>query len=65
MIKTGGKSLIFKGVKKLIENYICKSCNHYMVCEKTKAILKFDEDTKKPLGVDIKIENCIDFEEIN
>ena len=46
-----------------IENNICIQCNHDTICKIQDKIVVFDDDAKKPLGVDIEIKNCTNFEE--
>lgn len=45
-----------------IKNFQCKSCSHYYVCKIADQISKFSEDAKKPLGVDIKILKCDEYD---
>lgn len=42
----------------MIENYICKNCNHHAVCKNNTVLINFDSDSKKYIGVDITVENC-------
>lgn len=45
-----------------ISNCICKTCNHSLVCGiYEKKIAVFSEEVKTPIGVDIKIEKCINY----
>lgn len=46
-----------------IENNICLECNHEGLCKVQDKIVVFDKDAKKPLGVDIEIKECKNFEE--
>lgn len=45
----------------MINNYICKKCDHCLVCNKVDTIAKFDSENKKYIGVDIEIVSCKDF----
>lgn len=48
----------------MINNNICKTCDHMLVCENySKKISIFDEEAKKQLGIDITIDKCINFKE--
>ena len=47
-----------------IENYFCEKCLKFGVCDRVKTILKFDEEAKKPLGIDIKILKCNEYEAV-
>ena len=48
-----------------INNNICMDCDHSLVCEiASKKLFVFSEDAKKPLGVDITIDSCDNFREI-
>ena len=46
----------------MISNYLCEKCGHKEVCKVMDIISKFDEDAKKPLGVNITIDQCSNFE---
>lgn len=45
----------------MINNNICLTCEHEYVCKKMETLVKFDEENKKYIGVDIKIEACRDY----
>lgn len=45
----------------MIANYMCESCIHGAVCEKKKILIKFHEDAKVDLGVDLTMDTCVDF----
>ncbi len=46
----------------MIDNFICRDCQCGNVCQvKNNVLLKFDEDQKKQLGVDITIDSCKNF----
>ena len=45
-----------------IENYFCKDCTKYCVCTRVKIIEKFSEEAKKPLGIDISLITCDEYE---
>ena len=48
-----------------INNYICTQCNHVQVCgDIKKAIDKFSDEAKTNLGVNITVESCANFEEV-
>ena len=34
----------------MINNFMCERCDHYMVCEKLKPLMKFHESAKKEIG---------------
>lgn len=46
----------------MISNFMCEDCKHSMVCEKLKHILKFDENAKKNLMIDITMDDCMNYE---
>lgn len=46
----------------MIENYLCEACDKNAVCKIMDILSKFDIETKKPLGVDIKIKKCLNYE---
>jgi hypothetical protein len=48
----------------MINNYKCKDCDHYFVCKKISTLDKFDDESKKYIGVDITIDQCKDFQEV-
>lgn len=48
----------------MIENKICENCEHSGVCKYEDKLDIFDEDSKKYIGIDIKIINCKEFKEI-
>lgn len=45
----------------MINNFICDNCDHYMVCEKLKPLMKFHESAKKDLMITLTMEECMDF----
>lgn len=45
----------------MINNFICDNCEHYMVCEKLKHLMKFHESAKKDLMITLTMEQCMDF----
>ena len=48
-----------------INNYICTQCNHCQVCgDIKKAIDKFSDEAKSNLGVDITVNKCSNFEQV-
>lgn len=46
----------------MINNYKCEHCDKAAVCKIADIIAKFSEDAKKPMGVDITMERCINYE---
>lgn len=49
----------------MINNNICENCDHGMVCEISKKKLSvFSEEAKQNLGVDITIDKCINYKEV-
>lgn len=47
-----------------IQNNICEKCKKVVVCERIKVISKFHEDAKRPMGVDIQILSCDEYEHV-
>lgn len=44
---------------------ICDSCDHSLVCEiYKKKIFIFSDDVKTPLGVDLSVDSCQNFKQI-
>lgn len=48
----------------MVENYICDKCEHLSVCSKINALQKFNDESKKFIGIDITMESCRDFKTI-
>lgn len=46
----------------MIRNYMCEHCDKAAVCKIADIIAKFSEDTRTPLGVDIAIERCVNYQ---
>ena len=46
----------------MINNYMCEKCDKAAVCKIMDVLAKFADDAKKPLGVDISMESCLNFE---
>ena len=46
----------------MINQFLCIKCDKQAVCKIYDILTKFDEDAKKPLGVDITIDSCANFE---
>ena len=46
----------------MISNYLCEKCGHAEVCKIMDILAKFDEDAKKPLGVNITMDRCDNYE---
>lgn len=42
----------------MLLNNICEKCTKAEVCKNKDILYKFDESAKKPLGIDITIEDC-------
>ena len=42
---------------------MCDTCNHQLVCEKLKPLMKFHETAKKDLMITLTMEDCADFSE--
>lgn len=42
---------------------MCDTCNHQLVCEKLKPLMKFHEAAKKDLMITLTMEDCADFSE--
>ena len=51
----------------MINKFLCIQCDKQAVCKIYDILAKFDEEAKKPLGVDITMDSCANFEadEIN
>lgn len=47
----------------MINNFMCDSCNHQLVCEKLKPLMKFHEMAKKDLMITLTMDDCADFSE--
>lgn len=46
----------------MIKNFKCDNCNHYMVCEKLKVLMKFHESAKKDLLITLTMDDCMDYD---
>jgi hypothetical protein len=46
----------------MINNNICLHCSKSFVCKIRDILAKFEEDAKKPLGLDLTIDSCHHFE---
>lgn len=47
-----------------INNCICETCNHVLVCANYKnKISVFSDDAKVKLGIDITINSCVNYQE--
>jgi len=53
-----------KGDHKMITNNICKNCEHSTLCKLEDKISIFSEDAKKQLGIDITMDKCDNFKEV-
>lgn len=47
----------------MIQNNLCETCEHGLVCGKLKTLKKFDNNEKTYIGVDIEMLECRDFME--
>lgn len=47
----------------MIDNDLCCSCKKVEVCRINDILYKFHKDAKKPLGVDITMDDCKNFED--
>lgn len=45
----------------MINNFICENCDHYMVCEKLKHLMKFHDTAKKDLMITLTMDSCMDY----
>ena len=45
-----------------IKNFQCQSCGKTTVCKIYDIIAKFSEEAKKPLGVDLQLLSCENYE---
>ena len=48
----------------MITNNICKNCEHSTLCKLEDKISIFSEDAKKQLGIDITMDKCDNFKEV-
>lgn len=50
-----------------INNFFCEKCQHEIVCKVRDVIMKFHEDAKNQLGVDVTLDSCrsFDLEEVD
>jgi len=46
----------------VIKNFLCEGCIHNFLCRYKDAIDKFDDDAKKPMGIDIEILKCASYD---
>ena len=46
----------------MINNNICNQCIKTEVCKIYDILIKFDSDAKKPLGVNITMNSCLNFD---
>lgn len=47
----------------MINNNLCLTCDKAAVCKIFDILVKFDGEAKKPLGVDLTINSCLNFED--
>jgi hypothetical protein len=47
-----------------INNYKCENCEHSTLCKKEDKLVVFKDDAKKPLNINITMDDCSDFKEI-
>lgn len=45
----------------MINNFMCEHCDHYMVCEKLKPLMKFHESAKKDMMITLTMDECMDY----
>ena len=45
----------------MINNFMCSNCDKVAVCKVYDTLAKFDVEAKKPLGVDITMNKCINY----
>ncbi len=45
----------------MINNFMCERCDHYMVCEKLKPLMKFHESAKKDMMITLTMDECMDY----
>lgn len=45
----------------MINNFMCEDCSHYFVCDKLSKLMKFHQDAKTDLGVEITMNDCKDY----
>lgn len=45
----------------MINNFMCDTCNHQLVCEKLKPLMKFHETAKKDLMISLTMDDCADY----
>lgn len=46
----------------MINNFMCEDCDKAAVCKVLDILAKFKDSAKNPLGVDITIDSCINFD---
>jgi len=46
----------------MINNNICETCDKVAVCKIYDLLYKFSDEAKKPLGVNITIDRCLNYE---
>ena len=46
-----------------IVNFICEDCKKNFTCKWVSLIMKFDIEKKEPVGVNIKVESCDEFDQ--
>jgi len=49
----------------MINNFKCDNCTHILVCKKLDTLVKFDSDNKKYIKIDITMESCSDFDNVD
>ena len=50
-----------KGNDVMINNFMCDSCGHVVVCDKLKSLMKFHETAKLDLGIELTMDSCEDY----
>jgi hypothetical protein len=49
----------------MINNYLCEKCGHSEVCKIMDILAKFSKDSKKSLGVNITMDGCSNYDDID
>jgi hypothetical protein len=48
----------------MVNNFICKECEKFTVCSWSDQILKFDSEQKRFIPVDLTLNKCPEFKEV-
>lgn len=46
----------------MIKNHLCENCDKAAVCKIADIIAKFSDEAKNPLGVDITMDRCLNYQ---